>query len=64
MIVADRDGAVVIPQALVDTVTAEAAEVERFDAWVFAKVSEGEQLQGLYPPNAQNLARYKAETGA
>ena len=64
VIVADRDGAVVIPQAMVDSVAAEAAEVERFDAWVFAKVSEGEQLQGLYPPNAENLARYKAETGA
>jgi regulator of RNase E activity RraA len=64
VIVADRDGAVVIPQAMVDAVTAEAEEIERFDAWVFAKVSEGEQLQGLYPPNAENLARYKAETGA
>jgi len=64
VIVADRDGAVVIPQAMVDAVTAEAEEIERFDAWVFAKVSGGEQLQGLYPPNAENLARYKAQTGA
>jgi regulator of RNase E activity RraA len=62
VIVADRDGAVVIPQALVDDVTAEAAEIERFDAWVVRQVSEGQQLQGLYPPNAENLARYRQET--
>jgi regulator of RNase E activity RraA len=63
VIVADRDGAVVIPQALVDGVAAEAAEIERFDAWVVRQVSEGQQLQGLYPPNAENLARYRQETG-
>lgn len=62
VIVADRDGAVVIPQALVDSVAAEAAEIERFDAWVVRQVSEGQQLQGLYPPNPENLARYRQET--
>jgi regulator of RNase E activity RraA len=63
VIVADRDGAVVIPQAMVDEVAAEAAEIERFDAWVIRQVSEGQPLPGLYPPNAENLARYKQETG-
>lgn len=62
VIVADRDGAVVIPQALLDEVTAEAAEIERFDAWVVRQVSEGQPLPGLYPPNAENLARYRRET--
>jgi regulator of RNase E activity RraA len=62
VIVADRDGAVVIPQALVDRVAADASGIERFDAWVFGKVTEGEPLPGLYPPNAENLARYEAET--
>lgn len=62
VIVADRDGAVVIPQAMVDEIAAEAAEIERFDAWVVAKVSEGEPLPGLYPPNPENIKRYNRET--
>jgi regulator of RNase E activity RraA len=62
VIVADRDGAVVVPQALVDDVAAEAAEIEHFDAWVIQQVAAGHQLPGLYPPNAENLARYKQET--
>lgn len=62
VIVADRDGAVVIPQALVDDVAAEAAEVERFDAWVVNQVAEGRVLIGLYPPDPETLARYRQET--
>lgn len=64
IIVADRDGAVVIPQALLEEVAAEAAEIERFDAWVIGQVGDGRQLPGLYPPNPENLARYRQETGA
>ena len=62
LIVADRDGAVVIPQALAEQIVAEAAEIERFDAWVVSKVAAGEELPGLYPPNAENQERYRRET--
>ena len=62
IIVADRDGAVVIPQALAEQAAAEAAEVERLDAWVVEKVEAGEPLPGLYPPNAENQERYRRET--
>lgn len=62
IIVADRDGAVVIPQALAEQVATESAEIERFDAWVVEKVEAGEALPGLYPPNADNQERYKRET--
>jgi regulator of RNase E activity RraA len=61
LIVADRDGVVVIPQALTEQVLAEAAEIERFDAWVVSKVSTGEALPGLYPPNPENQERYRRE---
>lgn len=64
VIVADRDGAVVIPKAMAEDVAAEAAETERFDAWVLKQVSNGQALPGLYPPNAENAARYRQETGA
>jgi regulator of RNase E activity RraA len=64
VIVADRDGAVVIPQAMVEAIAAEAEEIERFDAWVVDRVNEGEQLPGLYPPSPENLERYNRETAA
>lgn len=60
MIVADGDGAVVIPAALVDEVTAEAVELETFEAWVLAEVTRGVALPGLYPASAETLARYAA----
>ncbi len=60
VIVVDDDGAVVVPQALVETVTAEAAEQEKFESWVFAQVQAGAVLPGLYPANAETKARYEA----
>jgi regulator of RNase E activity RraA len=60
VIVVDDDGAVVIPTALVEAVTAEAAEQERLESWIFAEVQAGAPLPGLYPPNAENKARYEA----
>src|SRR5665213_1628456 len=38
LIVVDRDGAVVIPAALVDDVLKEAPEQERFEAWIMKEV--------------------------
>lgn len=61
LIVADRDGAVVIPQAMVADVLAEAIEQEALEAWIIEEVRGGAQLPGLYPPNAENKARYEAD---
>jgi len=60
VIVADRDGAVVIPAALVEEVTALAVEQERLEGWIMAEVKAGAALPGLYPANAENQARYEA----
>lgn len=60
VIVADSDGAVVIPQALVGEIVEVAAEQERLEAWIMAEIKAGAQLPGLYPPNAENAARYEA----
>jgi regulator of RNase E activity RraA len=62
VVVVDDDGAVLIPQALLEAVTAESLEQEKLEAWIMTKVSAGEALPGLYPPNAENKARYEAET--
>jgi regulator of RNase E activity RraA len=60
VIVADEDGAVVIPQALVDFVVNEGAEHERYETWVVSEVERGVKLPGLYPPNEDAKARYEA----
>ncbi|MBF9036896.1 ribonuclease activity regulator RraA [Rhodobacterales bacterium HKCCE2091] len=59
-IVADRDGAVVIPAALLAEVLAEAPEQERMEGWIVGEVERGEKLPGLYPMNAETKARYDA----
>jgi regulator of RNase E activity RraA len=59
VIVSDDDGAVVIPQAMLEDVLATAPEQERFEAWVVREIERGEKLTGLYPPNAETKARYQ-----
>jgi regulator of RNase E activity RraA len=59
-IVADQDGAVVIPAALVNELVPQALEQELLEAWIMNEVAGGAALPGLYPPNAENKARYEA----
>lgn len=58
VIVADADGAVVVPQALLAEVIAAAVEQEQLEAWILREVERGAALPGLYPPNEATLARY------
>ena len=60
VVVADADGAIVIPAALLAEVIAEAVEQERMEAWILAEVAAGVPLPGLYPPNEETKARYAA----
>ncbi len=60
VVVVDDDGAVLIPQALLDAAVALAAEQEALEAWIMGEVERGASLPGLYPPNAENKARYEA----
>lgn len=60
MVVADDDGAVLIPQTLLNDVAAEAAEQEAQESWIMSQVEAGAVLPGLYPPNAENKARFEA----
>ncbi len=59
-IVADRDGAVVIPAAFLGEVLEEAVEQERMEGWIVSEVERGEKLPGLYPMNEETKARYQA----
>jgi len=60
VIVADEDGAVVIPSALLNDIVEAAVEQENLEAWIIGEVQAGASLPGLYPPNAENRARYEA----
>jgi regulator of RNase E activity RraA len=60
VVVADQDGAVVIPAAMVDEVSALAVEQERLEGWIMEEIKRGIPLPGLYPANAETQARYEA----
>lgn len=60
VVVVDQDGAVLIPDALLDEVVALAAEQELLEGWIMEQVEQGVPLPGLYPPNEENKARYEA----
>jgi len=59
-IVADGDGAVVIPQAMLAEVTEQAVEQETQEGWIMGEIEKGLPLPGLYPPNDETKARYAA----
>jgi len=60
IVVADADGVVLIPAALLDEVVADALEQQQLEAWIMAQVERGAALPGLYPPNEDNRARFQA----
>ena len=62
VVVVDEDGAVLIPQALLEEVVKLAPEQEKLEAWIMTQVNKGESLPGLYPPNEANKQRYLKDT--
>lgn len=62
VVVVDDDGAVLIPADLLEEMLQLAPEQERLEAWIMNEVEKGATLPGLYPPNAENKARYLADT--
>jgi regulator of RNase E activity RraA len=60
VIVADHDGAVVVPAAMVAEVAGLAVEQEQLEGWILEQINGGAALPGLYPANAENKARYEA----
>jgi regulator of RNase E activity RraA len=60
VIVADQDGAVLIPQAFLDLILTEGPEQEAMEGWIVNQVNNGAALPGLYPMNAETKARYAA----
>jgi regulator of RNase E activity RraA len=61
IIVADDDGAIVIPAAMAESVALAGRDKDRFEEWAFARVRAGELLAGLYPPDEKTKERFRAE---
>jgi len=59
VVVVDEDGAVLIPASHLADVIGEALEQERLENWIMDEVGRDAALPGLYPPNAENRARYE-----
>jgi regulator of RNase E activity RraA len=59
IILVDDDGAVVIPQKLLDEVVPIMVEQERLEGWIVGEVDKGLPLPGLYPADAETKARYE-----
>jgi regulator of RNase E activity RraA len=64
VLVADRDGIIVVPRALVAEIAEPSLEQERLEAYVSTKIQAGEPLWGNYPPGEQTIAEYKASVEA
>lgn len=60
LIVADDDGALVVPRAIASEVADAAIAQEQLEQWIMNEVQAGASLPGLYPPNKDNQARYEA----
>ena len=60
ILVADQDGAVVIPQAMVQTVIDQGQEGEILEEWILDQVNAGRRLPGLYPPDEPTRAEFEA----
>ncbi len=59
-IVADDDGAVLVPAALAEDIARLGPEQEALEAWIMEEVGRGVPLPGLYPMNEETSARYAA----
>ncbi|MEZ2391476.1 fumarylacetoacetate hydrolase family protein [bacterium RCC_150] len=64
IIVADSDGILVIPPALVEELVEDSIAQEKEEAFIFEMVKEGNSVDGLYPMNAEWRARYEEWSAA
>jgi regulator of RNase E activity RraA len=59
IIVADDDGAIVVPRHLADEVARDSFEQERLEKFVAIRVGQGIPITGTYPPNDETKALYQ-----
>jgi regulator of RNase E activity RraA len=59
ILVGDSDGVVVIPRKFAAKVADEAVHHDEIEVYLYERISNGESLRGIYPPNEQTLAAYE-----
>ena len=59
VIVADDDGAIVIPRDLAEEVVDAALAKETEDGWVAEQVAAGHPIEGLFPPKGEWKAKFE-----
>ena len=60
VLVGDADGVVVIPRKYAAKVADEAVHHDEIEVYLYQRISNGESLRGIYPPNEQTLKDYEA----
>src|SRR5205814_3780457 len=60
VIVADEDGAIVVPRDLADEVARDSFEQERLEKFVAIRIGQGKPTPGTYPPNDETRGLYQA----
>jgi len=64
VLVADRDGIIVVPRSLAAEIAEQGLEQEQLEAFVSKKIRAGEPLAGNYPSGEDVKAEYKASIAA
>ena len=59
VLVGDSDGVVVIPRQYAARIADEAVHHDELEVYLFERISSGESLRGVYPPNEQTLRDYE-----
>jgi regulator of RNase E activity RraA len=60
IVVADEDGAIIVPRHLADEVARDSFEQERLEKFVAIRVGKGHPIEGTYPPNDETKKLYQA----
>ena len=59
VLVGDSDGVVVIPRKYAAKVADEAVHHDEIEVYLYERISNGESLRGIYPPNEETLKAYE-----
>jgi regulator of RNase E activity RraA len=63
VVLADDEGAVVMPLDLAEEIARIGPPKERLEIWIRGKILGGGSVHDYYPPSAERLADYERETG-
>ncbi len=60
IVIGDEDGVVFLPADIAEEVARDAVEQDRLEAYVRQRIENGDSIVGVYPPNEETQAAYKA----